>query len=119
MGTRSSSVSTHVGKKARCASNEVFTDCVCEGTCENQNLVCNECFSGCHCVQGYIRHSNGACMLSDRCNIRPIVIRKLPTESTCGDSTCPSGSRCTTSCTRSSGSCEQRCIKINTSRERL
>uniref|UniRef100_A0A914E3E6 TIL domain-containing protein n=1 Tax=Acrobeloides nanus TaxID=290746 RepID=A0A914E3E6_9BILA len=81
MGTHSLSVSHNIGKKARCPSNEVFTDCICERTCGNQGSVCTresqECQTGCHCQEGYVRHFNGVCILSDRCSRRSLVIRKL------------------------------------------
>lgn len=56
-----------------CSKHEVYSDCGangCQSTCANPTLnqVCKAmCIAGCICEEGYLRDSNGKCVLAKDC----------------------------------------------------
>ncbi|KAL7041286.1 hypothetical protein ACKWTF_000706 [Chironomus riparius] len=74
-----------------CGTNELYSNCGangCQSTCANPtlNLVCKgTCIAGCICKEGYLRDSNGKCILAKDC---PIICKGLEIFSDCAPNAC-------------------------------
>ncbi|CAJ0588328.1 unnamed protein product [Cylicocyclus nassatus] len=51
-----------------CLKNEVWSSCAtCEKTCNTQSRVCRKCYSGCACIDGFVRNEEDQCIPESEC----------------------------------------------------